>query len=94
MVREIDKELNSKTKILDLVKNKRCVVVAPSNYLKNRSLGKWIDDFDVVVKCNDFYELQGDGAKDLGKRCDIWYGLPQQRSYQFDYEKKMLYSKK
>lgn len=86
-MREIDKEVISKTKIFDLVKNKRCVVVAPSNYLKNRSLGEWIDDFDVIVKCNDFYELQDDGAKDLGKRCDVWYGLPQQRSYQFGYEK-------
>jgi hypothetical protein len=75
------------TELFDLVANKRCVIVAPSNYLKNRSLGEWIDDFDVVVKCNDFYEQQDDGYKDLGKRCDIWYGLPQQRSYQFDYEK-------
>ena len=41
----------------------------------------------VVVKCNDFYQLQDDKGKDLGKRCDIWYGLPQQSSYQFDYEK-------
>ena len=58
-------------KFPELVANKRCVVVVPSNSLKNRSLGQWIDDFDVVVKCNDFYELQDDRAKDLGKRCDI-----------------------
>ena len=76
-----------KTNFVDLVANKRCVVVAPSKYLKNRSLGTWIDDYDLVVKCNDFYDLQDEGENDLGKRCDIWYGLPQQRSYQFDYEK-------
>ena len=86
-MRQINKEVNSKTKIFDLVKNKRCVVVAPSKYLKNRSLGTWIDDYDLVVKCNDFYDFQDEGENDLGKRCDIWYGLPQQRSYQFDYEK-------
>ena len=87
MVKDRLERVKCQTELFDLVANKRCVIVAPSNYLKNRSLGEWIDDFDVVVKCNDFYEQQDDGYKDLGKRCDIWYGLPQQRSYQFDYEK-------
>jgi hypothetical protein len=70
-----------------MVANKRCVVVAPSYYLKGRQHGTFIDEFDIVAKCNDFYDLQDEGENDLGKRCDIWYGLPQQRSYQFDYEK-------
>ena len=87
MVSDPPERVEFKTELVDLVADKRCVIVAPSNYLKNRSLGKWIDDFDVIVKCNDFYELQEEGEKDLGKRCDIWYGLPQQKSYQFDYEK-------
>lgn len=60
-----------------LVKNKRCIVVAPSGYLKGRGAlsGKFIESFDCVVKCTSTLGMH-DPHNELGQRCDIWYGLP------------------
>ncbi|MFT6989270.1 MAG: hypothetical protein ACJASL_001239 [Paraglaciecola sp.] len=62
---------------LELVKGKRCVVVAPSGYLKGRGSksGEFIESFDSVIKCTNSCEID-DPNNELGARCDIWYGLP------------------
>lgn len=75
----------------EYLRNKSCIVVAPSGYLKNRRKGSFIDGFDRVVKCNDFYDMNAGQDEELGARCDIWYGLPENKSYNFNFAK--LHSK-
>lgn len=67
--------------------NKSCIVIGPSGYLKNRNQGSFIDSFDRVVKCNDFHDMDSGPDKELGARCDIWYGLPQNKTYNFNFSK-------
>tara|TARA_R110000772_G_scaffold214067_2_gene324600 strand:+ start:3189 stop:4373 length:1185 start_codon:yes stop_codon:yes gene_type:complete len=69
--------LNNLKDKLDIISGKRCIVVAPSGYLKGRGArsGKFIESFDCVVKCNTTLHIE-DQNNELGRRCDIWYGLP------------------
>lgn len=71
----------------EYLRNKSCIVIAPSGYLKNRRKGSFIDSFDRVVKCNDFHDMDAGPDKELGARCDIWYGLPQNKTYNFNFSK-------
>lgn len=59
-------------KYREYLRNKSCIVIAPSGYLKNRRKGSLIDAFDRVVKCNDFYDMDDGPDEKLGTRCDIW----------------------
>src|SRR5690606_31521372 len=63
-----------------LVKGKRCIVLAPSGYLKGRGKEsrELMNSFDYVVKTTYMCEID-DPDLDLGERCDIWYGLPQNK---------------
>ena len=71
----------------ELIKGKTCIVVAASGFLRNRNMGAYIDSFDFVIKCNDFYDIVGETGPDLGHRCDLWYGRPQTGAYVFDFYK-------
>ncbi|MCV2885449.1 hypothetical protein OE749_12160 [Aestuariibacter sp. AA17] len=61
----------------NIVKGKRCIVLASSGYLKGRGkISKaFIDSFDLVVKVSDMCEIP-DKNNELGSRCDVWFGLP------------------
>jgi hypothetical protein len=56
---------------------KKCIVVAPSGYLNGRGArsGEFVDSFDFVVKCTRTIDITDDNYE-LGKRCDLWFGLP------------------
>jgi hypothetical protein len=71
----------------ELVKGKRCIVVAPSGYLKGRGQksGQFIESFDCVVKCTSTVQLD-DPHNELGLRCDLWYGLPHYPSWSVSFE--------
>ncbi|GAA0366809.1 hypothetical protein GCM10009092_33940 [Bowmanella denitrificans] len=73
------------TPIDDLIKGKRCIVVAPSGYLKGRGWPskQFIESFDLVVKASDTCEIY-DAHGELGSRCDIWYGLPLTNTFEAD----------
>jgi len=68
-----------------LVRGKNCVVVAPSGFMNQRGHGDFIDSFDFVVKCNISY-LNFNNSKDLGKRCDLWYGRPLTKHHSLNYK--------
>ncbi|MER2492188.1 hypothetical protein [Catenovulum sediminis] len=61
----------------NIIAGKKCIVVAPSGYLKGRGSisKKFIESFDLVVKTTDMCEMY-DPNFELGSRCDIWYGMP------------------
>ncbi len=77
-----EKNVNKATQ---LIKGKRCVVVASSGYLRGRgSVSRdFIESFDLVVKSSDMCEIP-DNYGELGRRCDIWYGLPKVPSWEMD----------
>lgn len=60
-----------------IIKGKRCVVVAPSGYLRGRGQrsGEFVEEFDLVAKCTRTVDIL-DKDNELGGRCDLWYGLP------------------
>jgi len=58
----------------DLVRNKRIIFVGPSDYLKGKGLGKFIDSFDLVIYSNNMINLLDEKVfLDYGSRCDILY---------------------
>lgn len=69
----------------ELIKDKTCVVVAPSGFMSGRGHGKWIDSFDFVVKTNKMY-LEISNSYDFGERLDLWYGRPITKDYVLDYD--------
>ncbi len=70
---------------MDLIFGKRCVVVASSGYLRGRGKTSrdFIESFDLVVKASDMCEIP-DPQNELGRRCDIWYGLPKVPAWEAD----------
>ena len=60
-----------------LVEGKRCLVLAPSAWLKQEGakFKSFISSFDLIIKTTNMCELE-DPEEILGVRCDIWYGLP------------------
>jgi pyruvyltransferase len=57
--------------VLDFLKNKSVILVGPAAYLQGKSLGKWIDGFDVVVRIN--YSILNTNYADYGDRTDVIY---------------------
>ena len=55
-----------------LVKNKRVAIVGPAYYLTGKSQGKKIDEYDVVIRVNQF-SVKKDLYKDWGSRTDIMF---------------------
>ena len=55
---------------LDLIKNKKVAIVGPSASLSNSKAGKSIDNFDVVIKINNYHKLS---PEDYGKKVDILF---------------------
>jgi hypothetical protein len=71
----------------DFVKGKRCIVLAPSGFLKGQGENsrRFIESFDVVVKNTNMCEID-DQDGELGKRCDIWYGWPATEEWELSIE--------
>lgn len=68
---------------MKILKNKNVIIVGPSSYLQNMSMGEYIDSFDLVVRINDIHDTSNESlTKDFGKRTDIIYfdgSMPQSR---------------
>jgi len=62
----LDPTLNS------LVKNKKVIVVGPAHCLTGMSRGNFIDDYDIVVRINQF-SIPKDLYVDYGSRTDIMF---------------------
>ena len=67
----------------ELIAGKKCVVVAPSGFMKGRRNGKYIDSFDFVAKCN-IWDFDDSKKVDLGSKCDFVYGRPKVQSYKLN----------
>jgi hypothetical protein len=67
--------MTSEEKFKEFIKNKKVIFVGPSPILKERNLGNWIDEFDIVCRTNGAINLINNVLyqKDYGKRCDILY---------------------
>jgi hypothetical protein len=57
------------------IEGKRVVFVVPAPNLKGLGQGRFIDDFDVVVRTNNFINLLGDPeiTRDYGSKCHVLY---------------------
>ena len=56
----------------DLVEGKRIAVVGPAHYLTGKSQGSFIDDYDIIVRINQF-TVKKDLYTDYGSRTDIMF---------------------
>tara|TARA_Y100000389_G_scaffold109893_1_gene106987 strand:+ start:6567 stop:7277 length:711 start_codon:yes stop_codon:yes gene_type:complete len=56
---------------MNLLKDKKVIIVGPANNLIGEKKGKFIDSFDIVCRLNDSYIISEDRIEDYGKRCDI-----------------------
>ena len=64
--------------LLKLVENKRIAIVGPAPYLTNLGQGKMLDEYDVVIRPNQFF-VSDSLKKDYGLRTDIMvhnFGTP------------------
>lgn len=59
-----------------LVKRKRVILVGPARTLVGTKMGTEIDNYDIVVRTNNFFGVTDDMHPDYGKRCDILYLNP------------------
>ena len=60
----------------DYTRGKRIVFVGPGSIMKDRKLGNWIDNFDIVIRTNHFPVIMSENknlAEDVGTRTDILY---------------------
>ena len=62
----------NRDKIRSLITDKRVVIVGPATYLNKKGLGKLIDSYDIVVRCNKGHGLIKDPIN-YGSRTDILY---------------------
>lgn len=69
LILDVQRKLNKK--FTSLIKNRSVIYVGPSPILEGRSMGKFIDSFDVVVRSNNMYKVPRKLWKDYGKKCDI-----------------------
>ena len=74
-----------------IIKGKRCIVVAPSGYLRGRGQrsGDFVEQFDLIVKCTRTVDIS-DKDNELGGRCDLWYGLPNHPKIPWALTKKVI----
>ena len=70
---DIRKNNQHDTRYNELLKDKRVIIVGPSPSLEGSGKGKWIDDFDVVVRINKGFPIETGLEKDLGTKIDIHY---------------------
>lgn len=59
--------------VYDFIKDKKCVIVGPSESMKGSRYGSFIDSFDVVVRINNHFLIEECDIPDLGSRTDVLY---------------------
>ncbi len=60
-------------RFINYVKDKRVIIVGPSNHNIGKNSGEFIDSFDIVIRLNKSYPLDKKMVNDLGSRTDILY---------------------
>jgi hypothetical protein len=68
-----DNNLSCSSEFDNLIKNKRVCFVCPSKILENKDLGNFINNFDVVIRTNNFFPVDKKLQKDYGKKCEVLY---------------------
>lgn len=65
--------MNKEKLLQESIENKRVIFVGPSPIMKGKNLGKWIDEFDVVVRTNGAIYLLDriSYQENYGKKCDL-----------------------
>ena len=58
--------------LLGLVQDKRVALVGPAPYLKGKGMGSLFDDYDIIVRPNNFH-INKSLVKDYGSRTDIMF---------------------
>lgn len=72
---------------MQMVKNKRVIIVCPSKSVEASGQGAFIEGHDVIVRLNNGYNIAPALEKDFGSRTDIVYHyLGLQSENQTDYE--------
>ena len=67
-------EQNNK-EYMDLLKDKKVIIVGPSGNLIGKNLGEKIDNYDVVVRLNNSLAIDKKIEVDLGSRTDVLYHI-------------------
>ena len=55
------------------VKGKKVIIVGPAGYLRGLGRGKFIDDFDIIVRLNRSFPIEEVDFEDLGSQTHIRY---------------------
>ena len=56
--------------LINILKDKRVILVGPAPYLQNKKRGKFIEDYDIVCGIGSTYNLN---CEDYGNRIDILF---------------------
>lgn len=83
--RECKKNYDS---FMNLLKDKRIIIVGPSAALMKNQLGDYIDSFDIIVRLNNSFPLYSEIKKNLGSRTDILYYVSGNIDKHFEYIKR------
>ena len=62
----------NRKKLYNLINNKNVVLVGPATYLNKKKIGKLIDSYDLIIRCNRGHGLIQD-KNNFGSRTDILY---------------------
>ena len=65
-----------------LIKDKKIALVGPAQYMEGSSLGKEIDDHDIVIRINRGIDSIKDHKVDIGTKTDIYYSCLIERAQQ------------
>ena len=55
------------------VKGKKVIIVGPAGYLRGMGKGKFIDDFDIIIRLNRSFPIEESDFQDLGSQTHIRY---------------------
>jgi hypothetical protein len=84
--------------IEDFFNNKNIILTGPSSHVKDKKNGKFIDNFDLVVRVNWQWPIPEEMQEDLGVRMDILYHCsknePYARSFYSLFDEKDFYDVK
>jgi hypothetical protein len=58
--------------LLSLVEDKRVAIIGPAPYLKGRRMGSMFDNYDIIVRPNNFH-IDKSLVKDYGSRTDVMF---------------------
>ena len=53
------------------IENKKIIIVGPAKYLIGKKMGKFIDNFDIVIRIKKGFPIKEELKEDLGEKTDI-----------------------